>query len=124
MTAWGISQQQSQWYPLRDSDYRKDNNKDKCSKKYFNQLRDGEVDLLLDVDNKTLNICVVGKCDDKHEAKIWNLDDNENGWVPHLNCYSYNHSGHQFRIAKIPNDWYGKYVKEIIQTPAFERKEN
>ena len=112
---WGITKWHHQWYPKNDKIRISTHNK--CDKSRFAELENGEVDILLDVDKRTLNICVVGKFSidqdakiwiDK-EAKIWDIEINEDGWVPYFNCYS---PSTKLQITQIPNNWYG-LSKEI-----------
>eukprot|EP01084_Bolivina_argentea_P011781 22040_1 len=47
------------------------------------------VDLLLNVDEGTLNICEVGNCVEGKEAKLWGLP-KTHGYVPSLNIWGTN----------------------------------
>ena len=75
--------------------------------KHFGKV-DGEYDIYVDCDEGILRLCVVGMLEEKYEAEISGLNecDNESGWVPHIVFLANNN--HTFRIARIPNDWYGK----------------
>eukprot|EP01084_Bolivina_argentea_P141969 249450_1 len=71
-----------------------------------------QVDMLLDVDKGTLNLCVVGHSEGKKQIKICGLSNPpNNAWVPHFNLYS---SNTQLRIAKIPVSLFGKHKKNIF----------
>eukprot|EP01084_Bolivina_argentea_P106370 190366_1 len=54
-----------------------------------------QIDILLDADKGTLQLCIVGKCDDKHELRIWNLPQSNTGWLPHINVYGANQNFRQ-----------------------------
>ncbi len=62
------------------------------------------VDMLLNVDKGTLNICEVGNCNTGTEAKLWNLP-KTHGYVPAFNIHG---TGIELRLAKISVSWYGK----------------
>ena len=63
-----------------------------------------EVDLLLDIDDKKLNVCVVGQCAKGKEVKIWDFEVSSKGFVPYFNLL---HVGQQLQCIKIPISWYG-----------------
>ena len=72
-----------------------------------------EIDILLDVDKGLLNICIVGMCDDKHEAKFYSLPLNtKHGWVPHFN-FGTRAKDTQIRFASVPIEWYGQQIDDI-----------
>ena len=73
-------------------------------------IKEGEVDMLLDVDKKTLDICVVGKKKEQNWMKIYNIKQ-QNGWIPHFNIHENNI---ELRIAKIPPSLFGEYKKDIF----------
>eukprot|EP01084_Bolivina_argentea_P003852 7282_1 len=67
------------------------------------------VDMLLDADNGILKICVVGMCDDEHEAKIWNMATTNlyQRWVPHF-TFGSSANGAQLQVTEIYKGYYGK----------------
>jgi len=65
------------------------------------------VDILLNIDKGTLNICEVGNCNSATEAKLWNLP-KTHGYVPSFNIHG---TGIEIRLAKITPSWYGKKKK-------------
>eukprot|EP01084_Bolivina_argentea_P099271 178448_1 len=73
------------------------------------------IDLLLNVDEGTFNICEVGNCVEGKEAKLWGLP-KTHGYVPSLNGYvpSLNGVIIEVRLAKIPSSWYGKQRQNIF----------
>ena len=72
--------------------------------KHFKANIDLEVDLLLDIDNKKLNACVVGQCIEGKEVKIWDFEVPSDGLVPYFNLHN---KGQQLKLLKIPIEWYG-----------------
>ena len=74
-----------------------------------------QVDILLNLEDETLNIGIVGQIDDEHEYKFKGIGKtNEfSGWVPHLNTYVDKYSEWcsaecELRIAEIPPEMYGQ----------------
>ena len=105
----GTSTKDKYWYPISGGHlYYKYHNG--ISKEHF-LFKEGEIDMLLDVDKGELKFRIVGQSDDKHEAKLYNLPKQMYGWVPHFNCYD----GHtELRIAKISVKLYGKPINDIF----------
>ena len=65
------------WYPGYSARYYKLNNR--ISREHFH-FKEGEVDMLLDVDKGELKFCVVGLCDDKYQAILCKLP-KKNNWM-------------------------------------------
>lgn len=64
-----------------------------------------EIDILLDLDESQLQICLVGDISKDKEFKLWGFEDeNKLGWVPHFNLCD---EGTALRLAEIPISWYG-----------------
>ena len=73
-----------------------------------------------------LKICVVEKCDDKHEWKIWDLpkgtemNEVDDGWIAHLNVHGnsddYGAQDCQLRVAKIDISFYGKPIPNMFDS--------
>ena len=74
--------------------------------------KESEVDMLLNVDERKLDLCIVGHNDDKHHVKFWSLPIGQNGWVPHFNVY-YNNT--ILRIATISPSLFGKQKKNVFK---------
>ena len=108
--AFGVSKFDEQCYPKHnDRLYWPDH--EKCNKKYFKELENGEVDILLNLNENTLAICVVGHSEAPYEAKLTNLPKKEDGWVPHLDTNSRDQT---LQIAKIPVAWYGVHEENVF----------
>ena len=71
-----------------------------------------EVDMLLNVDEGKLDLCVVGQNDENHTVKFWDLPIGQHGWLPHFNIYQ---DQIQIRIAQIPPSLFGKVKKDIFK---------
>ena len=114
-TAFGIASSHKQYFPWDSKLKAKVKHNDISLTHFF--MRKGEVDILLDCDKKELRICLVGKCDELKEAKLWNVqyieqEDIKLGFVPHINLHALES---KCRIAKIPVEWYGQKEKCIFQ---------
>ena len=70
-----------------------------------------EIDILLNVDNCELHLCVVGECEDSKIVKLTNLPKLSTGWVPHFNIFGENDS---VRCASMPFEWYGQKRHNIF----------
>ena len=76
-----------------------------------------DVDILLNLEEKTLNIGIVGMLDDEHEYKFKGISKTNEygGWIPHFNLYLNGNkcdtAGCQLRIAQIPPELYGEKVE-------------
>lgn len=103
--AYGINHCDDKWYSGSSSGgYYKHNNG--VSHGNF-KFKEGEVDMMLDIDKGELKFCVVGK-KDKGEPMLYNLPKQENGWIPHLLASSI---ATELRIAKISSDLYGEPIE-------------
>merc|ERR1712154_651844 len=77
-----------------------------------------EVDILLNLENGELRICVVGMLSEDKEAILYGINqrDNANGWLPHLNIFNngdgdrYDTGGSEVRIAEIDPKFYGQPI--------------
>lgn len=78
---------------------------------HFQEKIDFEVDLLLDIDNKKLNACVVGECIEGKEVKIWDFTLFSEGFVPYINLCN---AEQQLQLIKIPIEWYGVAQKNLF----------
>ena len=78
---------------------------------HFQEKINLEVDLLLDIDNKKLNACVVGECIEGKEVKIWDFKIPYKGFVPYFNLFS---KGQRLQLMKIPIGWYGVHKKDLF----------
>ena len=69
----GVGYYNHNWMPLSSnySPETKNNSKDVKLTEIFGFSDGMEVDMLFDVDQRILRICVVGKCEPQKEAKIW-----------------------------------------------------
>mmetsp|Transcript_27800 Transcript_27800/g.45851 ORF Transcript_27800/g.45851 Transcript_27800/m.45851 type:complete len:244 (-) Transcript_27800:27-758(-) len=105
--AYGIGVHDGQWYPKPNNAYWPHHNG--ASKLHFQeQCSDGgEVDMLLNVDDCTLQLCVVGMTASGLVPELTKLPNisNDGGWVLHLSTYA---SKAQLRVAKIPVEWFGE----------------
>ena len=72
---------------------------------HFQGQKEYEVDILLNMDERKYNACVVGNCVDGKEAKVWNLKVSNSGYVPYINIY---YHGTKVQLAQIPVKWYGQ----------------
>ena len=111
--AYGIGVLHGQWYPKQEPENKNWKHHNNFNWKHFLALRDGEVDILLNIDKCTLSICVVGHLQSGFDAQLMKLPtlETESGWVPHVNTYKY---GQQVRVAKIPVTWYGIPKNELL----------
>ena len=78
---------------------------------HFAATEEYEVDILLNIDEKKLNVCVVGQCVEGKEVKIWNFEVSPKGFVPYFNLY---YVGQQLQCIKIPILWYGVPKKDLF----------
>ena len=69
----GVGYYNQHWMPWNShySPETKNNSKDVKLEETFGFFDGMEVDMLFDVDQRILRICVVGKCEPQREAKIW-----------------------------------------------------
>ena len=100
----GVAIPGSDWYPQGAQSNRK--NVDLTPFR-----RDCEIDMLLNMDEKTLRWCVVGKNEEKHIIKFTNIPLQSNGYVPHFNVY---YTNLEMRLAQIPPSLFGK-AKDIFK---------
>ena len=77
----------SQWFPwINNSASRSWTHHNNITTNHFDIKGKSQVDILLNVDECKLNSCVVGKCGENKEAKMWNLPKPKTkGWIPHFN---------------------------------------
>ena len=68
--------------------------------------------MLLNLEQDTLRISVVGHAVKPYEAKLENIPKNMKGWVPHFNT---NEANQTLQIAKIPIDWYGEHKQDLFE---------
>ena len=119
---WGISNAQ-QYFPWNTKYKGCKYESIDCTHFYSSNI---EVDILFDCDKRKLKLCVVGKLSDNktnREPSIWNIKhptDDKCGWVPHLNLGVENL---EFKIAKIPIDWYGQKQDGIFDTINDKKKQ-
>eukprot|EP01084_Bolivina_argentea_P036565 67623_1 len=93
----------SQWFPWYPDKGVNTNNAKTDDWKTYDEY---EVDILFNVDNGSLSICMVGNCKNYNQAKINGIQTNtKHGFVPNFNFYTGNVS---LRVAKIPTDWYSQ----------------
>lgn len=79
------------------------------------------MDIFLDLEEKMIKFCVVGKLDEENaekdnEPKMWNYKDvkvNEMGWCPHVNLYISAVKA-TVRVARIPIDHYGHNIDNLF----------
>ena len=76
------------------------------------KAKECEVDMLLNVDQGKLDLCVVGQNDENHTITLWDLPIGQHGWVPHFNIFT---SKIQIRIAQIEPSLFGKEQKGIFK---------
>ena len=105
---WGVAY--SNYYVPTD----KIQNWEKCVFEHLYQ-KHLEVDILLDLEEGTVKIGIVGKIDDEHEYRFKGIEKTNEfgGWAPHFNSYYSSHSGPcsdevELRIAEIPPELYGE----------------
>ena len=70
-----------------------------------------EVDILLDLDQHKLDICVVGHNDKMYKMQYGNIPQQQGEYVPHFNVHDLDI---QLQIAQIPSSWFGIPKKNIF----------
>ena len=101
---WGITYNNC-WYPTTNHQHIKGSSNPKHLYK-----KNIEVDILLDLNDQTLKIGIVGQIDDEYEYKFKGIPNTNKfgGWVPYFKLYSYRDKSRcQLTIAEIPPEIYG-----------------
>eukprot|EP01084_Bolivina_argentea_P003180 5938_1 len=113
--AWGISYD-NQWFPWNRELRNNGVENNKINLHHFKCVK-SEVDMLFDVDKRVLKICKVGNCTDKKIAVISKIkypDDDQHGFVPHVNLGTSLDSAIKMQMAKIPVEWFGQHIDDIF----------
>ena len=99
-----VSFQNQRWF-------NKNGNWNDIDLQHFAATDESEVDILLNIDKKKLNVCVVGQCVEGKEVQIRNFEVSPKGFVPYFNLY---YVGQQLQCIKIPTSWYGVPQKDLF----------
>ena len=114
---WGVTCN-NYWYPTDHIHDKGTSNCDHLYRKHF------EVDILLDLQQQTLKIGIVGESGDEHQYEFKGIGKTNKfgAWLPHFMLYSFGdfYTGMcsdecQLRIAEISPDFYGECISNIFQ---------
>ena len=97
------------WYPGRDF-------KTEKNFKQYIRLEYVEIDVLLNLDRALpeMKICAVNKETPLKETRLYDIKENDQGWIPYFNMYYQGAVGATIRFALIEPDCYGVPIDDLF----------